>query len=121
MTTGSQPISASLVFANLLMVAILIADAMAPLGTGISALYAIPLLIVSYAGPLRLAVYGAGAATLRTVSRPLAVPIADLTAAILINRAVALAVIWTTASIIVRLRQASTALDAGARDTGQFN
>ena len=107
----SRTFSAPVILANVLMAAILAADALSPLGSGISALYAIPLLIVSFAGPLGLAVYGAWAATLLIVIRPLAVPVADLTATVAINRAVALAVVWATAWIIVRLRRASTALD----------
>jgi len=112
----SRTYSGSIVFANLLMGGILVADALAPLGTGIGALYAIPLLIVSYSGPLRLAVYGAWVATLLIVARPLAVPFSAVTDAVLINRGAALAVVWTTASIIVRLRRASAELEFAARD-----
>jgi two-component system CheB/CheR fusion protein len=97
------------------MVGILAADAFSPLGSGISALYAIPLLIVSFAGPLRLAVYGAWAATMLIVLRPLAVPFADLTGVIVLNRLVALTVVWATAWIIVRLRRTSTELASAAR------
>src|SRR5579864_2840077 len=88
---------APLIAANLLMVAILVADALSPMGTGVSALYAIPLLLVSYAGPLGLAVYGAWIATLLIVMRPLAVPFAELTELVIVNRAVALAIVWSTA------------------------
>jgi PAS domain S-box-containing protein len=111
-----QTFTAPLVFANLLMLVILVADSIAPLGTGISALYAIPLLIVSNAGPLRLAVYGAWVSTLLIVIRPLAVPVTELTLTVFINRGVSLAIVWATASIIVRLRQASIELIAAARD-----
>ena len=107
---------APLVAANLLMVGILLADAVLPIGTGVSALYAIPLLLVSYAGPLRLAVYGAWCATLLIVMRPLAVPFTDLTERILVNRGVALAIVWATASIVVRLRRASLELQMAMRD-----
>jgi len=41
------------------MLVVLIADALTPLGTAVSALYGVPLLIVSYAGPFQLAAYGA--------------------------------------------------------------
>jgi PAS domain S-box-containing protein len=98
------------------MMAILVADAMAPIGTGVSALYAIPLLIVSYAGPLRLAVYGAWVATLLIVIRPLANPWAQLGSSVFVNRGVALAVVWTTASIIVRLRRTAAELATAARE-----
>jgi PAS domain S-box-containing protein len=108
--------AAPLVFANLMVVAILAADWVVPLGSGISGLYAIPLLVVSYAGPLRLAVYGAWMATLLIVLRPLAVPLAQLTQAVFINRSVSLAIVWATASIIVRLRRATIDLGSAARD-----
>ena len=111
----SQTFSAPVVLANVLMVGILAADAFSPLGSGISALDAIPLLIVSFAGPLRLAVYGAWAATMLIVLRPLAVPFADLTGVIVLNRLVALTVVWATAWIIVRLRRTSTELASAAR------
>jgi two-component system CheB/CheR fusion protein len=65
---------------------------------------------------LHLAVYGAWAATLLIVVRPLAVPVAQFHTSVLVNRGVALAVLWATASIIVRLRRTTVELAAAARD-----
>ena len=115
MTQSSDTYVAPLAWANVLMMAILAADIVAPVGSGVGALYAIPLLIVSYAGPTRLAVYGAWAATLLVVIRPLAIPWAQLGTSVLVNRGVALAVVWTTASIIVRLRRTTAELATAAR------
>jgi len=105
-----------LVFANLLLFAILVVDALAPLGSGISALYAIPLLIISFAGPLRLSIWGAWAASLLIVLRPLTVPVSQLPGSVFVNRAIALAVVWATASIIYRLRRATVELGAVTRE-----
>ena len=115
MTQSSDTYAAPLAWANVLMMAILAADIVAPVDSGVGALYAIPLLIVSYAGPFRLAVYGAWAATLLVVIRPLGIPWAQLGTPVLVNRGVALAVVWTTASIIVRLRRATAELETVAR------
>src|SRR4051794_25729356 len=69
-----EPVRAALITANVLMLAVFAADALTPSGTGVCALYGVPLLIVSYAGPRRLAIYGAWVATALIVVRPLALP-----------------------------------------------
>ena len=115
MNGPARPYGLSLAFANVLMGGIFLADAWTPLGTGVSALYAIPLLIVSYAGPLRLALYGAWAASTLIIGRVVVADADAISARVLANRAIALTVVWTTASIVVRLRRASTELDASAR------
>jgi PAS domain S-box-containing protein len=120
MSSTGQSLRTPLVLANILMLAVLVADAMEPIGTGISALYAVPLLIVSYAGPFRLAVYGAWVATLLIVARPIAVPLAELSPVVFLNRAVALVVVWTTASIVVRLRRTTVELESAVRDASDI-
>jgi PAS domain S-box-containing protein len=106
----------ALAFAGLLTLLVLGLDAATPLGGGISALYAIPLLIVSYFGPPRLPIYGAWLATLLIVLHPLVAPFGQVTRGAITNRAVALVVVWTIASIIARLRRASVELAASSRD-----
>lgn len=118
MTDSFRTYRAPLIAANVLMLAVLLADAFSPLGTGVSALYAIPLLLVSYAGPRRLAIYGAWTATLLIVFRPLAVPVADLRGVVIVNRLEALAIVWATASIVVRLRRTTSRLEGAVRDVG---
>ena len=113
-----KTVGTALIAANALMVAVLVADALTPLGTGVSALYGVPLLIVSYAGPLRLAVYGAWVATLLIVARPLAAPFADITSVVILNRGVALAIVWAIAWIVVRLRRTSIELSGTVRTVG---
>ena len=107
---------AALAAAGVLALAVLALDVALPLGSGVGALYAVPLLIMSYFGPLRLPVYGAWMASLLIVLHPLATPFQDLTAPTLINRSVALIVVWTVASVIVRLRRTAMELASSARD-----
>ena len=104
------------VFAGFLTVLVLALDATIPLGSGISALYAIPLLIMSYFGPLVLPVYAAWVATLLIVLHPLVAPFSAVTREVLLNRAIALGVVWAIASVIVRLRRTAQALATTARD-----
>jgi len=110
----------ALVVANALMLGVLVADALTPPGTAVSALYGVPLLIVSYAGPLSLAIYGAWAATLLIVARPLAAPAAEITWIVLVNRALALAIVWAIASIVVRVRRTALELEDTARSLSDY-
>jgi PAS domain S-box-containing protein len=112
----TRPFQSALIAANVLMIAILIVDSMVPVGAGIGELYAVPLLIVSYAGPLGLAVYGAWTASALIVGRALMAPLADLTPAVLVSRSAALMVVWATAWIVVRLRRTSIELGSTARE-----
>jgi len=105
----------ALIAANLLTVGVLAADFASPIDSGVCALYGVPLLIVSHAGERRLALYGAWVMSLLVIIRALAVPFSGLDEAALLSRAVALIVIWTTASIVARLRETAAALSRAAR------
>jgi PAS domain S-box-containing protein len=85
-------------------------------GTGITALYVVPLLIASYAGPPSLLPYATWLASLLIIAGMLRVPLAELPAVGLVNRVVALIVLWTTTSIVLRLRETTDRLTASARD-----
>ena len=102
--------------ALLLAIVVLALDMVLPLGSGIGALYTIPLLITSYFGPRRLPLYAAWAMSILIVLHPIAAPFAELSLTVLINRAVALVVVWTIASVTVRLRRAALDLASSARD-----
>jgi len=115
----SRPYRPALAAASALMLGILIADAAAPLGTAVCTLYGVPLLIVSNAGPMHLSLYGAWIATVLILVRPLASPAAVTTLAI-VNRAVALAIVWAIASIVLRLRRASTTLAEATRNVADI-
>jgi two-component system CheB/CheR fusion protein len=81
-------------------------DLAIPLGNGLGSLYAVPLLIVSFVGPFRWTLYGAWLASLLLIVRVLEVPISSLAVLVIMNRIVALSVVWTAALMIVRLQQA---------------
>jgi two-component system, sporulation sensor kinase A len=115
-----QPVRAALIAANVLMLAAFAADVLTPTGTAVCALYGVPLLIVSYAGPRRLAIYGAWVATALIVVRPLVLPSTAVTAVVLTNRSVALVIVWTIAWIVVRLRRTATELAESARALGDI-
>ncbi len=108
----------ALSMAALVTLGVLALDAAAPLGSGIAALYAIPLLIISYFGPRRLPVYLAWIASILIVLHPLVAPFVELTPPVLVNRAVAIVVVWTIASVIVRLRGTALELSSSMRDVG---
>jgi PAS domain S-box-containing protein len=101
--------------AGLLIAGVLALDVAIPTGNGIGALYAIPLLILSYAGRFDLAMYAGWLVSLLIVGRIVALP-AAITTSTLINRAVALTVVWSTVAIVVRLRGTTSRLAGQTRD-----
>jgi PAS domain S-box-containing protein len=84
-------------------------------GTGIPALYVVPLLLASYALP-EWTVRLAWAASLLLVGRILAVPAATITAPVLINRGVALLILWFAAYVVSRLGTTARSLERRTRD-----
>ncbi|HZT75910.1 MAG TPA: ATP-binding protein [Vicinamibacterales bacterium] len=106
----------ALAIAGVIALVVLGLDVMLPLGSGVASLYAIPLILISYFGPRQLPLYGAWLATLLIVLHPLVVPFSQLSLPVLLNRAVALAVVWAIASVIIRLRRTALELTAAARD-----
>jgi len=106
----------ALAFAGALAAGILAVDVLAPPGLGLSALYVVPLLVASAAGPPSLSLYGAWIGSLLVVARLLVSPLTSLSSDVLVNRGVALAVLWTTAFIVVRLRETTDRLAVRTRD-----
>src|SRR6266700_1751722 len=92
-----RPRFGSLTVASLLTLAILALDTEVHPGTGVDSLYVVPVLLTSYAGPPYFAFYGAWITSLLIAIRLLPYPLADLTAAVYINRVTAIVVVWTTA------------------------
>ena len=91
-------------------------DVSIPLGNGLGSLYVIPLLVLSFAGPFRWALYGAWLSSLLIAIRILEFPLSAVPALVYVNRMVALIVLWATAAIIVRLQQMTQDLTAKAHD-----
>jgi PAS domain S-box-containing protein len=116
----SEPASTSdrtaLALAAAIMAALFGFDVAVPLGNGLGSLYAIPLLIVSFAGPFQWAIYGAWLASLLIVIRVLEVPLTEVGTLVILNRIVALVVVWATALMIVRLQQATRRTRETAHD-----
>ena len=102
--------------AVLLAIVVLALDMALPIGSGIGALYSIPLLIISYFGPRRLPLYAAWLMSTLIVLHPVAAPFDELSLTVLIDRTVALVVVWTIASVVARLRGATGDLASSARD-----
>lgn len=107
---------ATLATAAALMALVFAVDLSIPLGNGLGSLYAVPLLIVSFAGPLRWSFYGAWLASLLIVIRVLDVPLSAVPGLVLGNRIIALIVVWAVAVMIGRLQQATADLREKARD-----
>jgi two-component system CheB/CheR fusion protein len=110
-----------LVAAAGLAAAILTLDLTTEAGFGVGALYVIPLLLSSLAGPPGLAVLGGGIATMLVLAGLVEAPWALTPWFVFANRAVAMAVIWTTVSAIVRWREASLHLEERTRDLADVN
>lgn len=106
----------AMILGGVLTLAVLVVDAILPLGSGIAALYAVPLLIVSNFGPLRLSMYAAWVATLLIVLHPIVAPFSELSEVVLVNRAIALTIVWAIASIVIRLRRTTMDLATSMRD-----
>jgi PAS domain S-box-containing protein len=102
--------------AVLLTLTIFVMDLWIPPGTGIAALYGVPLLIASHAGSARLHISAAWLVSLLIVVAVLRIPFAQLPGVVVFNRLVALGVVWTSVSIVVRLREATRRLQARTRD-----
>jgi two-component system CheB/CheR fusion protein len=105
----------------MIMTAVFAVDLAVPLGNGLGSLYAIPLLIVSFAGPFQWAIYGAWLASLLIVLRVLEVPVRAVETLVIMNRIVALVVVWATALMIVRLQRATRRARDAARNLADVN
>ena len=96
-------------------------DLTTPAGFGISALYVIPLLLSTLTGPPLVAYIGGWIASALVLVGLLKVPWAATPWFVFANRAIALAVIWTTVSAMVRSREASLRLEERTRDLADVN
>jgi PAS domain S-box-containing protein len=88
---------------------------------GIGALYVVPLLLSTLTGPPRIAYIGGSIASALITVEAFKVSLVGASWLILANRAIALAVIWTTVFAIVRSRQASLRLEERTRDLADVN
>ena len=100
---------------------IFVVDLTTPPGFGISTLYVIPLLLSTLTGPPRVAYMGGWVASAFVLVGLLKVPWAAAPWFVFANEAIALAVIWTTVSTIVRSREASLHLEERTRNLADVN
>lgn len=106
----------ALVASALLALAVLALDATTELGTGVATLYAIPLLLVSYAAPPQLSLVAAAVVSVLIVGRAVAGWPPGAPVVVVVNRSIALLVAWATAVVAGRLRQARDQGATSARD-----
>ena len=114
---SSLPINRPLLAVSAGMGAVIfIVDVTTPPAFGISALYVIPLLLSTLTGPPRVAYIGGWVASALVLAGHLNVPWPAMPWFVVANHAIALAVIWTTVSAVVRSREASLRLEERTRD-----
>lgn len=114
---SSPPINRPLLAVSAGMAAVILAlDLATTAGFGISALYAIPLLLSSLTGPPRLTYAGGWIASGLVLVELGKLAWTDTPWLVAANAAIALAVIWTTVSTIGRSREASRRLEERTRD-----
>src|SRR5262249_54433504 len=99
--------------AALLALAIFVVDLSTPLGVDIGVLYVVPLLVGTLSGPPRFLFIAAAVASVMTIAGALVSGEAAAPAVAIVNRFIALGVIWTTAAVLARFRR--TWLDLQAR------
>jgi PAS domain S-box-containing protein len=111
------------VSAAVLAVLILAVDVSTPLGHTEASLYVVPLLVGTLSGPPRFQLVAAGVASLLILIGALASPPESLTnpVPIVINRVIALVIIWTTAIVLSRFRQTWLTLQARTKDLIDVN
>jgi PAS domain S-box-containing protein len=123
MPASSQPLDlhsgrdrATLAAAAVIMALVFVIDLSIPLGNGLGSLYVIPLLVVSFVGPFQWTLYGAWLASLLIVLRIIEVPLGEVPALVIVNRLVALLVVWAAAVMVARLQRAMHESRERARD-----
>ena len=104
-----------------LAAAIFAVDVTTAAGFGIGAFYVIPLLLGTLTGPPEVASIGGGIASALVVLGGLRLPVDVTPWFALANRAIALAVIWTTVLAIARSRGASLHLEQSSRELADVN
>jgi PAS domain S-box-containing protein len=114
----SQTLQRTQVVAAVVCTAVIFAvDLSAAPEFAIGALYVVPLLLNAFASPLQTAITEAWVASTLIVAG-LAVKAfnAPVAAAAILNRGIALAVVWTTAVVVARSRRATDRLETQTRD-----
>jgi PAS domain S-box-containing protein len=118
---ASRLLNPATVSAAILAGVIFLTDLLTPLGQGIAALYAVPLLVGTFNEPPRFQLMAAAIVSILTVIAALFAPPALATSYVIINRGVALLLIWTTALVLARFRHTWEDLAARTKDLRDVN
>jgi PAS domain S-box-containing protein len=100
---------------------IFVIDVVTPLGHGVGALYAVPLMVGTFSGPPRFQLVAASVVSVLTVLGGLLAPQGTSTSYVLSNRGIALLLIWTTAAVLARFRLTWLDLRARTKDLADVN
>jgi PAS domain S-box-containing protein len=117
----SQVLNRATMSAAILAGVIFLIDVATPLAHGIAALYAIPLLVGTFDGPPRFQLLAAGVVSALTIVATFFAPAGVDSSYVIVNRAVALALIWTTALVLSRFRHTWEDLRTRSRDLRDVN
>src|SRR4051812_21786107 len=107
--------------AAILAVAIFVVDVTTPLGNGIAALYALPLLVGTINEPPRFQLVAAAVASALTVARAWLAGPGVAVEYIVTNRSIALILIWATAIVLARFRATWLDLQVRTKDLDDVN
>jgi len=104
------------VLAAILAAVIFALDISLPRGSGVPMLYVVPLLVGTMEGPPRFQLVAAGVLSLLALAGGYAAPPGISPTLLLMNRGIALAVIWTTAAVLSTFRRTWLDLQLRTRD-----
>ena len=100
---------------------IFLIDLATPVGHGIAALYALPLLVGTFNEPPRFQLVAAAAASALTLAGAAWAPSGLAFAYVVTNRAIALVLIWATAIVLARFRATWIDLQTRTKDLADVN
>lgn len=114
-------LNAATISAALLAAVIFGIDISTPMGHGIASLYAVPLLVGTFAGPPRFQLVAATIVSLLTLAGALIGEPGAEAENVVVNRGIAIVLIWTTAAVIARFRHTWLDLRARTKDLADVN
>lgn len=121
-SSNSTPLlNAATISAALLAAVIFGIDISTPMGHGIASLYAVPLLVGTFAGPPRFQLVAATIVSLLTLAGALIGEPGAEAENVVVNRGIAIVLIWTTAAVIARFRHTWLDLRARTKDLADVN
>jgi len=120
-TSPGPLLNGATALAAILAVAIFVVDVTTPLGNGIAALYALPLLVGTINEPPRFQLAAAAVASALTAARAWLARPGVAVGYIVTNRSIALILIWATAIVLARFRATWLDLQVRTKDLDDVN